>query len=148
MFARSELFDAFDTFEKYRRGKLFLAMRSFQEESSLTVRWRCRTKKGCGRSRSSELLPALALGTNSSVVFKNETFIYENINFMVFRAKKREKKLIHDQIFWEFLPIFHFFDQKSGSFSLGKTIISMGNRANIFICFHVFAMMDDSIDDY
>lgn len=129
MFARSELFDAFDTFEKYRRGKLFLAMRSFQEESSLTVRWRCRTKKGCGRSRSSELLPALALGTNSSVVvFKNEIFIYEKINFRVFRAKKREKKLIHDQIFWEFLPIFHFFDQKSGSFSSGKTIIHFNGK--------------------
>ena len=140
MFARSELFDAFDTFEKYRRGKLFLAMRSFQEESSLTVRWRCRTKKGCGRSRSSELLPALALGTNSSVVvFKNEIFIYEKINFRVFRAKKREKKLIHDQIFWEFLPIFHFFDQKSGSFLRGRrSFISMGNRANSFIYTFMF----------
>jgi hypothetical protein len=71
---------------------MFLAMRNFQEESSFTISRSCRTKKGCG-SRSSELLPALALGTNSSVlVFKNEIIIYEKINFTVFRAKKREKK--------------------------------------------------------
>lgn len=90
MFAGLALLDAFDTFEKYRRSKMFFAMTNLLGKV-FTISITCRTKKGCG-SRSSELLPAPALRTNSSVVFKNEIFIYENINFRVFRAKKREKK--------------------------------------------------------